>query len=139
MSTRLDFLRSFLGALGAAELFAIRESETSIAGTFRFGFDSEHLDLTSDDDDLEHFQWQAIDTDVPSPLACQIADLIHRYELIDIDKLKVSRDTLFSIFETDLEVASDRGAFNQAVEALQLIKISRIEHGESIDPFFMRL
>lgn len=139
MSTRLDFLRSFLGALGAAELFAIRQSATSIAGTFRFGFDSEHLDLTSDDDDLEHFQWHATEAKMPSPLACQIADLIHRYELLDVDKLKVSRDTLFSIFETDLEVASDRAAFDQAIEALQQIQVARTEHGESIDPFFMRL
>jgi hypothetical protein len=138
ISARRQFLDAFLGALGASEIVECLERATEISGTLRFAEDSEAIDLTGDEDELQAFVWRVAETDVPSLLTYRIADVMHRYHLLSIDKLRVSRETLLSILRTDFDEPVAQADFDVALAALFDIEVPMLENGvETGDAFFI--
>lgn len=140
LSARRQFLETFLGALGAAEIVECLERATEVRGTMRFAEDGEVIDLSGDDGgDLQDFVWKIAEENAPSLLAYRIADVLHRYALVHIDKLRVSRDTLFSVLCHDSQDPIDRAGFDAALNELLAIEVPMLEDGrETGDVFRIR-
>ena len=139
LSARRQFLDAFLGALGAAEIVDYQEGEGQVTGAVRYAQDSELIDLSGHaEDDFQDFVWRISEDAAPPLLVYRIADVLHRYHLLHIDKLRVSRDTLFGVFCNDAGEAVSRAEFDAALEALESIEVSMVEDGvETGDAFFI--
>lgn len=138
ISARRQFLDAFLGALGAAEIVECLERDSELRGTIRFVDDSEVLDLSGDEGEVQDFVWRVREADVPSLLAYRVAEVLHRFQLLHIDKLRVSRETLLEIVRKDYEEAVGDGEFDAALAELLAIKVPMVEDGEeTADAFFI--
>lgn len=139
MSARRQFLEAFLGALGAAEIINYSETASSANGTVRYAADAELLDLSDvGEDELQDFCWEVSEDDLPDPLVYRLVDLIHRFHLLDIDRLKVSRDTLYTMAVQDFEAEISRLAFDEALDELKAIQVTMVEDGEEVDVFYIQ-
>ncbi|HEY8899125.1 MAG TPA: hypothetical protein VIM61_01740 [Chthoniobacterales bacterium] len=140
LSARRQFLDAFLGALGAAEIVESLERETELRGTLRFAEDSEVIDLSGDEGgDLQDFVWPVREEDAPSLLAYRIADVLQRYQLVEIDRLRVSRETLLAMLRNDFDEPVGDGEFDEALGELFAIEVAMVEDGaETGDVFRIR-
>lgn len=139
LSARREFLEAFLGALGAAEIVECLERESEVRGSIRFAEDSEVIDLSGDEGELQDFVWKIAEADAPSLLTYRIADVLNRYHLLHLDKLRVSRETLLSVLKNDYEEPVDASDFTVALDALLAIQVPMVEDGEETgDSFFIR-
>lgn len=139
LTARRQFLDAFLGALGAAEILNYSETATSANGTVRYAPDAEVLDLSDlGEDELQDFCWEISEDELPDPLVYQLVDLIDRFHLLDIDRLRVSRDTLFAIALQDLGVELSRLEFDEALDELKSIQVAMIDDGEETDFFYIQ-
>jgi hypothetical protein len=139
ISARRQFLDAYLGALGAAEIVECCERASEISGTFRFVEDCEVIDLSGDEGgEMQDFVWHVREEDAPSQLTYRIADVLHRYELVEIDRLRVSRQTLLAILRSDSEFPVEQAEFDAALDALLAIEVQMLEDGvETGDAFFI--
>lgn len=139
LSARRQFLDAFLGALGAAEILDYFEQADAVTGAIRFGADSEVIDLSGDEgEDLQHFVWRVPEAEAPSLLTYRIVEVLGRYQLVQIDKLRVSREALLLILRNDCEESVEQAEFDQALEALFAIEVPMVEDGvETGDAFFI--
>jgi hypothetical protein len=140
ISARRQFLDAFLGALGAAEIVTWCERASEVSGTLRFVEDSEVLDLSGDEGgEMQDFLWRVREEEAPSRLTYRIADVLHRYELVEIDRLRVSRPTLLAVLRSDREEPVEQAEFDLALDALLAIEVPMLEDGaETGDSFFLR-
>jgi hypothetical protein len=140
ISARRQFLDAFLGALGAAEIIEFCERASEVSGTLRFVEDCEVIDLSGDEGgEMQDFLWRVREEEAPSLLAYRIADVLHRYELVEIDRLRVSRPTLLAILRSDSEQPVEQAEFDAALDALLAIEVSMLENCvETGDAFFLR-
>lgn len=140
LSARRQFLDAFLGALGAAEIVECLERETEVSGTVRYVEDSEVIDLSgSPDEEMQDFVWRVGEADAPSLWAYRIADVLHRYELLHIDKLRVSRETLLQIVRNDFQEPIEAEEFDAAFAELCAIAVPMVEDDRATgDAFFIR-
>ncbi len=136
VSARRQFLETYLGALGAAEIIECLERATELRGTLRFAEDSEVLDLSGDEGELQDFVWSVREEEAPSLLAYRIVEVLRQFQLLHLDKLRVSRQTLLEIVRKDSEEAVGDGEFELAFEELLAIKVPMIEDGEETDDAF---
>ncbi len=115
------------------------ERESEVRGTIRFADDSEVLDLSGDEGEVQDFVWKVREEDAPSQLAYRIAEVLQRYRLLHLDKLRVSRATLREVVRKDDEdeTMSD-GVFELALEELLAIQVTMVDDGEETDVFFIR-
>jgi len=139
LSARRQFLDAFLGALGAAEIVEFLERSDAVSGTFRFAEDLEVIDLSgSPDEEMQDFVWRVEEANAPSLWAYRIADVLHRYALLHIDKLRVSRETLLQILRNDFSEPIEAGEFEAALAELLAIEVAMVEDGrETGDVFFI--
>ena len=139
LSARRQFLDAFLGALGAAEIVECCERASEISGTIRFVEDSEVIDLSGDEGgDMQDFVWRVREEDAPSLLAYRIADVLHRYELVEIDRLRVSRQALLAVLRSDSDLPVEQVEFDMALDELLAIEVPMLEDGaETGDAFFI--
>ena len=140
LSARRQFLDAFLGALGAAEIVEYLEQHDAVTGAIRFAADSEVVDLFGDEEeDVQDFVWRVTEAQAPSLMAYRIVDVLDRYQLLEIDKLRVSRATVLSVLQNDSEVPVDPEDFDAALEELFAIEVPMVEDGqETGDAFFIR-
>ncbi len=125
--------------MGAAEIIECLERATEIRGTLRFAEDSEVLDLSGDEGELQDFAWLVREEEAPSPLAYRIAEALRQFELLHLNKLRVSRGTLLEIIRESSEEAVGDGEFEAAFEEVLAIKVPMIEDGtETEDAFFIQ-
>lgn len=139
LSARRQFLEAFLGALGAAEIVEYAEQADAVTGAIRFAADSEVIDLSGDEgEELQEFVWRVPELRAPSLMAYRIVDVIDRYQLLHIDKLRVSRATVLSVLQNDSENPVDPEEFSAALEELLAIEVPMVENGEETgDAFFI--
>jgi hypothetical protein len=139
ISARRQFLDAFLGALGAAEIVEFCERASEVSGTLRFAEDSEVIDLSGDEGgEMQDFVWRVREEEAPSLLAYRIADVLHRYQLVEIDRLRVSRQALLAMLRSDSEEPVEQGEFDAALDALLAIEVPMLEGGvETGDAFFI--
>jgi hypothetical protein len=140
ISARRQFLDAFLGALGAAEIVEFCERASEVSGALRFVEDCEVIDLSGDEGgEMQDFLWRVREEEAPSLLTYRIADVLHRYELVEIDRLRVSRPTLLAILRSDSEQPVEQAEFDAALDALLAIEVPMLEDGvETGDAFFVR-
>jgi hypothetical protein len=140
LSARRQFLDAFLGALGAAEIVDYFEQADAVTGAVRYAADSEVVDLSGDEgEDLQEFVWRISEVEAPSLLTYRIAEVLERYRLLEIDRLRVSRPTLLSILQNDSEQQIDPEEFAAALQALLEIEVQMVEDGEETgDAFVIR-
>ncbi len=137
ISARREFLEAFLGALGAAEIVAWCERESEVSGTLRLAEDAEVLDLSGDEEgELVDFAWRRREEDAPSLLTFRLADVLRRYQLVEIDRMRVSRGTLRTILEQDFDEPVGAGEFDAALDALLEIEVGIREGGEEMGETF---
>jgi hypothetical protein len=139
ISARRQFLDVFLGALGAAEIVEYVEQADAVTGAIRYVADSEVVDLSGDEgEELQYFVWRISEAEAPSVLTYRIVEVMERYQLLHIDKLRVSRETLLSILQTDSEQQVDPTEFAMALDELFAIEVPMVEDGEETgDAFFI--
>lgn len=137
ISARRQFLEAFLGALGAAEILDYVEQSNAVTGAVRYAADSEVIDLSGDEgEELQPFVWRLTEAEAPSLLTYRIVEVMERYQLLHLDKMRVSRETLLSVLETDSEQTVDREEFDEALEALFAIEVPMVEDGEETGDVF---
>lgn len=139
ISARRQFLETFLGALGAAEIVEYVEQADAVTGAVRFAADDEVVDLSGDEEEeLQHFVWRVRELEAPSLLTYRIVEVIARYQLLHIDKLRVTREALLSVLQNDIEFRVEQEDFDEALEALLAIEVPMVEDGvETGDAFFI--
>ncbi len=131
LSARRQFLEAYLGAMGVAEITEYEETADEARGVARLAPDEERLDFSSaEDDDLERFRWPVTEAQAPAPLVYHLADIIHRYHLLEVDRLRVSRDMLYTIFLQDAGVTIAREELEKAWKGLTAIRVWLGEEGE---------
>ncbi len=140
LSARRQFLDAFLGAFGAVEILDYYEMESQVRGTARFASDSEQLDLTGcdEDEDFQDFCWRIAEADAPEHLVYRIVDAIHRYQLLSVDRLRVSPEALYAILLQDQDGAVSRAEFDAALGALQGVLVTMVTDGVEDDDFRIR-
>jgi hypothetical protein len=140
ISARRQFLEAFLGALGAAEIVEFCERAGEVSGTLRFAEDSEVIDLSGDEGgEMQDFVWRVREEDAPSLLAYRIADVLQRYQLVEIDRLRVSRPALRAVLGNDFDEPVAEAAFDAALDELLAIEVAMLEGGvETGDAFCLR-
>jgi hypothetical protein len=126
---RKDFLRSFLGALGAHEVVFREEQPDRISGTVVYD--------PVDSEEQQDFVWQASEQDVPPEDVFRLVKLIHERELLDIDKLTVSRDELRRLFNESYNTLIGRADFDKIVESLEAVTVDMIDDGQKVDTYFI--
>jgi hypothetical protein len=87
---------------------------------------------------MQDFVWRVREEEAPSLLAYRIADVLHRYQLVEIDRLRVSRQALLAMLRSDSEEPVEQGEFDAALDALLAIEVPMLEGGvETGDAFFI--
>jgi hypothetical protein len=129
MSQRIEFLRDFLGTLGAKEVKISEITDEIVRGR-----------VICDPNDPEEFQdffWHARELDVPGPEVCKLARLIHQRQLMDIDKLKVSRAELKKIYAQEHGASFNGLEFGDMVDQLEGIEVRMMDDGVETDTYFI--
>lgn len=74
---RKQFLKEYLGALGAKNIHWQEESDSSIAGTVIYEID--------DPEEAQEFVWHIRESEVPPKEVRALAELLHEKDLLSID------------------------------------------------------
>jgi rubredoxin len=129
MNKRQQFLNDYLGALGAKDLLFSDIGPGTISGTVVYD--------PSDPEERQDFCWHACEADVPSDDTCRLAALIRREGLLDIDKLRVSRDDLRKMYNQSEPVALSPADFDKALDTLEEVRVRMVDDGEETDTYFI--
>ena len=127
--TRSNFLRHFLGSLGAVDIQWGDETENKILGTVIY-------DL-SDPDEVQEFVWHMTEEEVPNQSVYMLAKLLHEDALLDIDKISVSRSELYRRYRQAYGMSETEREFHEILTSLEDIEVSMIDDGQETDIFFI--
>ena len=126
---RKQFLKEFLGALGAKEITWQKESETSISGTVIYEVD--------DPEETQEFIWHVKESDTPSEEIRELAELLNKEGLLSIDQIKISRLELRNLYSKKQGRIVPEQEFLAILEALESIKVSMVDEGKETDVYFI--
>ena len=126
---RKNFLRSFLGALGAHEVLFREELPYRISGTVLYD--------PLDSDDSQEFVWDVSEQNVPSGDIFRLVKLIHERELLDIDKLTLSRDEVRRLFNESYNTVISPAGFDHILDSLKDVTVDMVDDGQKVDIFFI--
>ncbi len=132
MSKRVQFLRSFLGALGAKEVVISRVSDATVDGTVIY----DPLDRL-DRGERQDFRWHVTETSVPATSVFQLAELLHVRNLLDIDRITISQDELRTRFNAYHDATLDHAAFRRTLGALGSVCVRAVDDGKESDVLFI--
>lgn len=127
--TRKEFLTEFLGALGAVDILWAQSLDNYISGRIIYEFD--------DPEEVQDFCWHRSDKNMPDDSVCQLAMLLNKNQLLDIDKITVSRDSLHSLYSQEFNVSLSQDQFNKILVALEEIEVPMVDDGKETDIFFI--
>ncbi len=83
---RREFLKEFLGALGAESIEWYKENDNFISGKVIYDM--------SDLEEVQEFRWNVNEREVPSRSVLKLVKYINQENLLSIDKISISRDEL---------------------------------------------
>lgn len=129
MNKRQQFLVDYLGALGAKELLFSIIGPDTVSGTVVYD--------PNDPEERQDFCWHASEADVPSDNPCRLAAFIRREALLDIDRLRASRDDLRKMYNQSEPVALSPTDFSKALDTLEEIRVCMVDDGEETDTYFI--
>ena len=107
---RKNFLKSFLGALGAKKIEWLHESDSNISGRVIYELD--------DPEEVQEFIWKISERETPSEDIRVLAELIHEKELLSIDKIRVSRSELRREYSLKQDRIISENYFMETLNAL---------------------
>lgn len=123
-----SFMQMFNG-----QVRLIRETHDSLEGSIQWPDDEEG-------EESQRIRWDITLDDVPSEKCLVIMDFIHCNDLLDIDRLKISREELF-LKMSNADLLIDKNEFNKLFEQILSIKILMIDKdykkGDYCDSFFI--
>ena len=129
MDRRQEFLEQFLGALGAHEIRNLQVTPTSISGTVVYD--------PADPEEQQDFRWSARPEDAPSSATVRLASLIRAEDLLNIDKLRVSRQDLLERFNAGQDSDCSPEQFSAVLEELLQIEVPMLDNGSESDCYFI--
>ena len=127
--TRKEFLTEYLGALGAVDILWHKELDNYISGTVVY-------DL-NDPEETQDFCWHKSEQEVPDNIICNMASLLKSNNLLDSDKIKVSRETLHTQYNKAFNTSLSTKQFTSAIEALEHIEVPMVDEGKETDTYFI--
>ena len=129
MDKRITFLHSFLGALGAQAIEFASVTSSQVSGTVVYD--------PIDCEERQDFRWTLPESSSPPEDVLLLAQLIHREQLLDIDKLNITRSELHERFNAYHSCKLEFSSFITVLEALETIEVRMIDDGEETDTYFI--
>lgn len=126
---RKQFLKEFLGALGAKNIHWQEESDSSIAGTVIYEID--------DPEEVQEFIWRIQESEVPPEEVRTLAELLYEKDLLSIDQIKVSRHELRNLYSKKQGRIVPEIEFLEILEALESIEVPMVDEGKETDVYFI--
>ncbi|MES9887139.1 MAG: hypothetical protein ABW140_10030 [Candidatus Sedimenticola sp. 6PFRAG1] len=126
---RREFLKEFLGALGAEEIEWINETPEKISGKVIYEI--------NDPEEIQEFIWRKHESDVPDQKVIALIKLIRKDNLLSIDQLRVTREELRRIFNAEYGLSSTEQEFSSVLEALEEVEVSMVDEGKETDAYFI--
>ena len=125
---RREFYENFMMLFTNTKVTVLEETKDYLIGKLIYPDDSE---------DSEEVRWNCKKDNIPSSLCFQIISLINKNNLLEIDKIKLSRKQLYDLFCMQNNSSLKFRKFETAFEELLKIKFIRLESGEEFDSFFV--
>ena len=125
---RREFYENFMMLFTNTKVTVLEETKDYLIGKLIYPDDSE---------DSEEVRWNCKKDNTPSSLCFQIISLINKNNLLEIDKIKLSRKQLYDLFCMQNNSSLKFRKFETAFEELLKIKFIRLESGEEFDSFFV--
>jgi hypothetical protein len=119
---RQDFLKVFLGALGAKKIIWSNLDEKSISGKVLYEL--------ADPDEQQNFIWQMAENDVPNILVKDLIVFLVANKLIQGDRLRVKSKDLVLPF-------CDNNTKEKLFQTLYNVRVSMIDNGIEGDYFLL--
>ena len=126
---RKQFLKEFLGALGAKSIHWQEESDSSIAGTIIYKID--------DPEEIQEFIWHIQESEVPPEEVRALTELLCEKGLLSIDQIKVSRHELRNLYSKKQGHIVPEDKFLEILEVLESIEVRMVDEGEETDVYFI--
>jgi len=135
---REKFLTAFLGALGAESISFETAEDGLISGTVQFDPSHFHFGVLVDENDYKQdFCWHMSENSVPNEKVFNLAQLIHRNSLLDIDRLTVSPDQLREKYNEEYKKNLDQAEFNNILDELKHVFVKMVNDGKETDTFYI--
>jgi len=126
---REQFIPKFFKALGAKSVVVEEISPESIRGTVVY--DSQNPD------EQQEFCWHcSVEESISSDLLV-LVDLIIKHSLLDIDKLKISREKLRLLYNQNNIPKLSETEFDSLMNELIQINVHMVDDGEETDSYFI--
>lgn len=126
---REEFILKFLEALGAESVLIDEINRGSIKGTVVYN--------SQDPDERQDFCWhRSVEESISSDLFVLI-DLILKHRLLDIDKLKSSREELRLLYNQNNPQKLPQAEFDGLMNELIQINVHMVDDGEETDSYFI--
>jgi len=126
---RKQFLKEFLGALGAKDIKWQEESDEYVSGIVIYEID--------DPEEIQEFIWRIQESEVPPKEVKVLAELLNQKALLSIDQIKVSRDELRNLYSKKQERIVPENEFLAILEALEQIEVPMVDEGKETDVYFI--
>jgi hypothetical protein len=126
---RREFVELFLEALGAKEIVYSEINENSVRGTVIY----EHGNF----EEKQDFIWHALEDEIPSEHTVRLIKVLKEEELLDIDRIKPTREELRVIFNDYYKQNMDKQSFERIINSLERINIKMVDEGEETDSFLI--
>jgi hypothetical protein len=126
---RRAFLNEFLGALGAADIIYVSESDVQLSGTVIYEPD--------DPEETQDFCWHMTEEQAPEGDVLKLARLLNGENLLSIDKISISRDDLLRRYNEKYQVLLSKTDFEVVLENLESLEINMVDDGKETDIYFI--
>ena len=127
--TRKEFLIEFLGALGAVDILWQQATDNLISGTVVYDKDNP--------EETQAFCWNLSERDVPDISVYNLAALLNKEKLLNIDKIKTTKEILRSLYNETYKPTLTGLQFNSTFEALKDIEVPMVDDGKETDIYFI--
>ena len=127
--TRKEFLIEFLGALGAVDILWQQEKDDLIFGTVIYDKD--------DPEETQDFCWHITESNLPDESVYNLAALLKRENLLNIDKIKISKDNLHALYNKAFIASLTSDQFSNVLNSLKTIEVPMVDDGNETDIYFI--
>jgi len=126
---RKEFLKEFLGALGAESIEWHKESDNLITGIVIYD--------SNDPEEKQEFCWHITEQEVPGNRVLELAKLLNQNSLLSIDQISVTREELREKYSEQLGSNVSEQEFSEILEKLEEIEVTMVDDGKETDVFFI--
>lgn len=124
-----NFRRLYYSFFGAEEIEWANETPEFISGKVIYEKD--------DPEEMQEFIWRKYESDVPDHNVIALIKLIRKNNLLSIDQLKITREELREVFNTECRLKITEQEFSSVIEALEGVEVSMVDEGKESDAYFI--